>query len=233
MSLALGMISGRDQRKEGPYYGELYINELFVGNNGGPATRDVDGWLTYGGATDSGLLYRDSIEVLEQKYPVRIEWVRLVPDSGGAGRRRGALTVSAGFRSVDGPITVAWFTGGRSSRGVKGGLPGAPAESTISTGGQTTILPGFGQMTVGPETLLASTGSAGGGSGSPLQREPELVLRDVYERMVSLEAGRETYGVVLVGDLDLRTLRIDDNATRDLRGTLHSGSRPVPPQPSS
>jgi hypothetical protein len=43
------------------------------------------------------------------------------------------------------------------------------------------------------------------------------VLHDVYERAVSLEAARKSYGVVLVGDRDLRTLRFDYGATKDLR----------------
>jgi N-methylhydantoinase B len=224
----MDVVSGRDERKESPYYGEFYINQLIISNNGGPATRDVDGWLTYQAAGDVGLLHRDCVEVLEQKYPVRIEWVRLVADSGGAGRRRGALTVSAGYRAVDGPMTVALSGDGTvtPARGVNGGLPGALSRIECLTGDEKRILP-IGQFSLGPDTLLSTSGGGGGGSGSPLQREPELVLRDIYERAVSLEAARETYGVVLVGDLDLRTLRVDHDATTTLRTTFRSGNATV------
>ncbi len=34
-------------------------------------------------------IYIDSVEVLEQKYPLRFRSLRLLADSGGAGRHRG------------------------------------------------------------------------------------------------------------------------------------------------
>ena len=41
--------------------------------------------------------------------------------------------------------------------------------------------------------------TGGGGWGDPLEREPELVQRDVIEGKVSPEAARDDYGVVLAG----------------------------------
>ena len=40
--------------------------------------------------------------------------------------------------------------------------------------------------------------TGGGGWGDPLEREPELVQRDVTDGKVSLKAARDDYGVVLV-----------------------------------
>jgi N-methylhydantoinase B len=229
MGTGTAVISGRDKREQSPYHGEQYINQLIIGNNGGPATRDNDGWLTYGGAGDVGLLFRDSVEVVEQKYPIRMEWVRLVPDSGGAGRRRGALGATTGYRAVDGAMTVAWIGDGEETpaRGVGGGLPGSLSWTECSTEGETTSLPAFGQLTVGPETLLISVAGGGGGSGSPLERAPDRVLHDVYERAVSLQAAYDTYGVVLVGALDQRTLQVDHSATAARRTALLSNRSDV------
>jgi N-methylhydantoinase B len=53
----------------------------------------------------------------------------------------------------------------------------------------------------------------GGGLGDPLERDPALVLADVEEGIVSIEAAREVYGVVLNAD---RT-GIDRAATEGLR----------------
>ena len=39
--------------------------------------------------------------------------------------------------------------------------------------------------------------TGGGGWGDPLDREPELVLRDVIEGRVSRQAPQRDYGVVL------------------------------------
>lgn len=55
--------------------------------------------------------------------------------------------------------------------------------------------------------------AGGGGNGSPLDRDPELVRRDVRNDLVSVEAAEATYGVVL----DPETLEIDDDATATTR----------------
>jgi N-methylhydantoinase B len=56
--------------------------------------------------------------------------------------------------------------------------------------------------------------AGGGGCGNPLEREPEMVERDVIEGYVSLERAKEDYGVVI----DPETLKVDLEATEKLRG---------------
>ena len=58
-------------------------------------------------------------------------------------------------------------------------------------------------------------GGSGGGWGNPLERDPQRVRWDVIEELVSREAARATYGVVLRDDLS-----IDEPATRMLREKL-------------
>jgi N-methylhydantoinase B len=53
----------------------------------------------------------------------------------------------------------------------------------------------------------------GGGWGDPLARDPALVLRDVRDEVVSLEAARKMYGVVLKEDASA----VDQAATKALR----------------
>ena len=43
----------------------------------------------------------------------------------------------------------------------------------------------------------------GGGWGDPTKRDPELVLDDVYDELVSLESAERDYGVVFSGSLEL------------------------------
>jgi N-methylhydantoinase B len=71
----------------------------------------------------------------------------------------------------------------------------------------------------GQVVRVVTTG--GGGWGDPLEREPELVLHDVVEGRVSLEAAREAYGVVLSGSRDDCTL--DESATMRLRTEMKAG----------
>jgi len=52
--------------------------------------------------------------------------------------------------------------------------------------------------------------------GDPLERDPEKVRWDVIEAYVSLEEGRNQYGVVL----DPETLEIDIEGTTQLREEL-------------
>jgi N-methylhydantoinase B len=62
--------------------------------------------------------------------------------------------------------------------------------------------------------------TGGGGWGDPLEREPELVLRDVVEDKVSAAAARMRYGVVLANSAD--SYSIDAAATAKLRAQIKS-----------
>jgi N-methylhydantoinase B len=54
---------------------------------------------------------------------------------------------------------------------------------------------------------LRTTNSAG--YGDPCERDPELVLRDVLDELVSVDAAADLYGVVV----DLERQTIDEAAT--------------------
>ena len=49
--------------------------------------------------------------------------------------------------------------------------------------------------------------------GNPLERDPEMVERDVLEGYVSFEKAKEDYGVVI----DPQTLKVDMETTKKLR----------------
>jgi N-methylhydantoinase B len=80
--------------------------------------------------------------------------------------------------------------------------------------------------------------TGGGGWGDPLEREPELVQRDVIEGKVSLDAARDEYGVVLVQSPQLQKdiehdspeLEVDAAGTVELRRQLRAprGGSPLP-----
>jgi N-methylhydantoinase B len=62
----------------------------------------------------------------------------------------------------------------------------------------------------------------GGGWGDPLDRDPAAVVEDVLDELVSLDAARRDYGVVLTGRAEDGTLAVDGTATRNLRAQLRS-----------
>ena len=75
--------------------------------------------------------------------------------------------------------------------------------------------PKFGLRELGPARLVVSS-PGGGGFGDPLDRDPERVLRDVRDGVVSAEAAREHYGVVLAPG----GRRIDAEATARRRSMI-------------
>ena len=73
---------------------------------------------------------------------------------------------------------------------------------------------GLTQLRPGDAVIMDAAG--GGGYGDPLERDPELVERDVAEEYVSVEGAQENYGVVIDSD----TMKLDANASRKLRESL-------------
>jgi N-methylhydantoinase B len=161
-------------------------------------------------------MFRDSVEVDEQKYPIRIREIRVREDSEGAGRRRGA----PGTRVAYGPkwerMTAAYVTDGH-HHPPKGTQQGGDAASSIPflvrvDGAEEPLSP-IAQVDLEPGELLGHLLSGGGGYGDPLEREPELVRADVLSRFVSFERARDVYGVVFSSDELADGLAVDREAT--------------------
>ena len=59
--------------------------------------------------------------------------------------------------------------------------------------------------------------------GDPLERDPDQVLADVLDRMVSIDAARSAYGVVLSPE----GTAVDHDATKECREALRRARGPV------
>ncbi|WP_134666052.1 MULTISPECIES: hydantoinase B/oxoprolinase family protein [Amycolatopsis] len=216
MGPGMGVISGTDWRTGMPF-----VNQMFVANNGGPASRDCDGWLTWILPVCAGLLYRDSIEINEQKYPVQFDYVRLLPDSGGPGRHRGANAMELAYTARGNPVDVVWTLDAHESppNGIHGGGPGATAAAALRHAtGEVTDLPGTGAIALEPGQYVLNTTAGGGGFGDPRTRDADAVLHDVAEGYVTRDAAAEVYGVVIVGEG--HAPRVDHDATQRRRAAL-------------
>jgi len=75
--------SGKDWR----HGGAPYVNQMFMSAGGMPASARNDGMHGMVNPVSAGLVYRDSIEVNEQRFPFQVESVRALEDSCGAGAR--------------------------------------------------------------------------------------------------------------------------------------------------
>jgi N-methylhydantoinase B len=176
------------------------LNEMMVGTWG--ARHDKDG--IEGISNPAANLSNQPIEMIEAEMPIEILRYGFVPDTGGAGRRRGGLAFERAFRFTgEARFTLRGDRRDHPPYGVSGGQPGQPSAHKFTTrDGIESILPTMPMTSyiARPGDVLHVTGSGGGGFGDPFAREPERVLEDVREGKVTVEAARRDYGVVLTPD---------------------------------
>lgn len=195
MPPAWGVISGRD-----PRHGDRqYINQIFLpsvtGGAGGPVT---DGWLTLGHVGNAGMMLRDSVEIDEIHHPIRIEQQRILADTEGAGRRRGAPAAMVEYGPTHAVVDVMYGSDGsvHPAKGVLGGGPGAnSAQFLRGRDGQLSALPPVARVTLHVGETIVSYSTGGGGYGNPRDREPELVAQDIADGIVTPERARQVYGL--------------------------------------
>lgn len=223
MGPASAVISGEDRRRGG----EPYVNQKIAGAQGGPAGPEVDGWVTYQNAVTAGLMFRDSVELDEQRYPIRISEVRVRRDSEGAGRRRGAPGARIGFGPRFDPLSAHYIIDGNRfpPRGVRGGLDGSRSQALkVLADGREVEVPPIAAEVVQPGEVLVQHTSGGGGYGPAWEREPERVRQDVLRGFVGFERAREVYGVRFRRDVLGPELAVDEEATAALRARLREAA---------
>ena len=219
MGAGTAVLSGADFRRGGA----PFVNQIFVGTPGGPASSQADGWVTWGIPVAAGVMYRDSVEICELKQPIQFLAVRLASGRGGAGKYRGSPGVETVYGPKKDPVTVIIPCDGQiyPPKGVLGGEDSPGTEVwKIDGDGASVKLPNATQPVLQPGELIRGIDNCGGGYGNPLEREPERVRQDVLEGWETSERARQVYGVVLGGSIVDETLHIDEGATIELRAEL-------------
>jgi N-methylhydantoinase B len=222
LTASVADISGRDPR----HGDEPFVNLMILGLTCGAGHSRGDGWLVSGEVGDGGLMMRDSTEVDELLYPIVVWADRIVTDSGGPGRFRGAPACYVEYGPADTAIEAMWSTDGyvHAAIGARGGYPGAPARQFLRRAdGTVEPLPGWGEQVLAPGETVLATSAAGAGYGPPWERALARVARDVAEGWVSAEQAAEVYGVIV------RDGAIDAEASAKRRAEL-AAQAPQPPQ---
>jgi N-methylhydantoinase B len=163
-------------------------------------------------------------EFTETRFPLLVEQLALRTDSGGAGKRRGGLGYDKHYRALVDCRTIVTADRVRlGCYGLNGGKAGKPFCVTIDIEGTPRDLGGLvdGEPVRAGEIVRVVT-TGGGGWGDPLEREPELVQRDVIEGKVSPAAARADYGVALKPDGE-DSFTVDAVQTSALREKQKSG----------
>ncbi len=183
------------------------------------ATAERDGFVQMGHLITLGGLDLPNLEFHEQMYPVHYVRQEQRMDNGGAGATRGGTGVRY-EADVLVPSTWSFRAEGLdtpSGFGVQGGMTGGVGLEWIvpvaeDVDGPAFVPPKYGVRRLGPARMIADT-PGGGGWGDPFTRAPQLVLRDVRDEVVSIEAAARDYGVVICAD----GRNIDTDATAKLR----------------
>ena len=219
LGAGFSVVSGKDAR----HGNHPYVNQLFFGENGGPASPECDGWVTYGIPVVAGLMYRDSIEIDELSYPIHVKEVRLTKDEEGAGFNRGAPGVTLTYGPSENPMTVVFAADAQvnPAKGVRGGKDGNRGEMhVIDSDGNATQAPSVGVVVLNKGMWLKGKDTSGGGYGCPFERDADRVLHDVLEGYISLQRAKKIYGVVFEGSVEEEDLEINIEKTQELRGSM-------------
>jgi len=227
---------GRNQRG-GQAIGIL--TETFAGAGGARAFADG---VDVGGEIPNPISRMANVETMENIFPLRYLFRRRLVDSGGPGTYRGGTGMELALVPHDAPDGgLHYVISGKGakysmSEGLAGGYPGAPNKYVWvhnneldpsrnmdpSFAQRLEDMPGrqedisWGVYPLMDKDVLYVGWNGGGGYGDPLDRDPEALRADVAASIVSPDAARDIYGVVLGNGA------VDVKATDTLRKRLRA-----------
>ena len=158
------------------------------------------------------------IESMEMEYPLRVLRYELVPDSGGPGKYRGGLSIRKDIQALKPVLFSAHSDRHRIPPwGLNGGLSGGRGRFLFNpnTPEKKIIASKVSDVVVREGDVISIQTAGGGGFGSPLERDPELVAYDYLQGKVSYQETRDRYGVALTGEGI-----VDQKTTAALRGQM-------------
>jgi N-methylhydantoinase B len=158
------------------------------------------------------------VELHETRYPVVVDRLELIPDSGGAGRHRGGLGLRKDFTLLGEDVTFTNLMERTDSRpwGLKGGEAGNRGRTLLNPQEGSEELHPKGEYSLEYGDTVSFQLSGAGGYGDPFERNPDAVVQDVRKGFVTPAEAREAYGVAVVeGDGEWT---VDEDRTAELRG---------------
>ncbi|MEO1491326.1 MAG: hydantoinase B/oxoprolinase family protein [Pseudomonadota bacterium] len=185
--------------------------EIFEGSYGGRFAKD--------GMDAVDTLYANTrnnpIEDIESHLPMRVTRYELREDTCGAGRTRGGVGAIRAFQFLEpGGFSVEGEGHKFPPWGFQGGAEGRPAELHLihPDGTEESLVSKVPYRQAGAGATFLAVGPSAGGYGPASERDPQAVLDDVLDGIVSIESAASAYGVVIEGGA------IDTAATAAKRG---------------
>jgi N-methylhydantoinase B len=191
------------------------VVEPFSGGSGGRVRTDgVD-------ANDTmiGFLKSTPVEHVEVETPLIVRRHELPAGRFGHGRYRGGASVCIELecRAGEAQITVRGLDRFRFQPwGAFGGGAGHNCTTLLNPETEPRPIGRIKVLTMTRGEVLRMTSSSGGGFGPPAQRDPQSVLRDVLDEMLSPEEAERIYRVAI------RDRRVDAAATERMRAAVNA-----------
>jgi N-methylhydantoinase B len=158
-----------------------------------------------------------STEVIEARYPIRVEQYALNTEAGaGAGKLRGGFGVVKDYRvlSREANFTASFGRSRFPPWGLSGGGAGTCNRvSILSTGAPPESRGKIAARKLRQGDMVRLATGGGGGFGPVFERDPQDVQADVRNEFLTIDQAQQIYGVVL----NRETLQVDREATAVLR----------------
>jgi N-methylhydantoinase B len=138
-----------------------------------------------------------SAEEIERDDPLLVHAYGLVDNTGGAGRFRGGMAVRRELEL----LAPAARLNLRSHRnvtppyGLHGGRPGSTSKTWLIRDGRRELLPAKVTVPLVRGDVIEHHTASGGGVGDPAARDRRVLIDDILDGKVSLEAARDVYGI--------------------------------------
>ena len=200
-------IGGYDEDREA-----FVLVEIFGGSWGGRPDRDgIDGM-------SHPILNQRNIpaEVMEAEHPMELVRYGFLPDTGGAGKYRGGMSLVRDIRYLGAMPAQLQLRSDRCDHmpwGLAGGEDGTPSYNLLNPGAETErLLKAMDTTTIKQGEIVRFVCPGAGGWGDPLERDPLAVAADVREGRLTPAYVREHYSLAVAADGTL-----DEAATKKLR----------------
>ena len=172
-------------------YGRFLVDMLPHGGRG--AVRELDGLVPIAFPHNSSVT---PCEIMEVRAPLLFMRKELLPDSAGAGRRRGGVSQVIALRNIgQNPMHLSIIPDKIVCEppALNGGHPGKTGEVYLA-GERITRFP---PLTLEPGAELELRMPGGSGFGPPHERDRERVLYDLMMGYISADGARHDYGLDL------------------------------------
>jgi N-methylhydantoinase B len=179
------------------YTGRNYVQyEIVAGGAGARASKDGASGIT----VNQSNARIAPVEIIESEFPTRLLRFDLIPDSGGAGRRRGGLGLRREYLNLtDARFSIRSMKHVIPPHGCASGRAGRAGDIVINPDGAAAkrLPTRYADYPLRHGDVFRLDTPGGGGFGDPFEREPERVLEDVREGYITRAAAQCEYGVAL------------------------------------